>query len=147
MPKFKKNPTPFMMRSGNSPMFKMMGSSPLQQEGKIKQKTGKKSIINVGDDSEFQKVEINQPEEKKEVKKVETGIDKPVEPPKKETLKETEKKPTPPKKDKPVTPPKKDKPKPPPKKKPTKPGDPPPQKEDKPKEIIFGDPTQWWRGQ
>jgi len=34
MPEFKKNPSPFMLRSGNSPLFKMMGSSPVKQEQK-----------------------------------------------------------------------------------------------------------------
>ena len=32
MPEFKKNPSPFMLRSGNSPLFKTMGSSPVKDE-------------------------------------------------------------------------------------------------------------------
>ena len=42
MPEFKKNPSPFMLRSGNSPLFKMMGSSPVKKEKHFleREKTG-----------------------------------------------------------------------------------------------------------
>ena len=34
MPEFKKNPSPFMLKSGNSPMYKNLGSSPMKDSTK-----------------------------------------------------------------------------------------------------------------
>ena len=104
MPTFNKKKS-FMMRSGNSPMFKHIGSSPVLRNGK-KQKIKGSNINITGKNIDVQKIEEKEIKKKTQAKKEtetkkETVETKPVTPPKKD-------KPKPPTKDKPK-PPKKDK--------------------------------------
>ena len=96
MPTFNKKKS-FMMRSGNSPMFKHIGSSPVLRNGK-KQKIKGSNINITGKNIDVQKIEEKEIKKKTQAKnetetKKETVETKPVTPPKKD-------KPKPPKKDK-----------------------------------------------